>query len=677
MYCVRCGMKQPEGAVFCSNCGGTVFSDTVPAAVSTVSPERHVRDTAIPLRHSIPAEEPVRKETSARTDRSIPLMHSAASQVPAEKEPEKKAAPVSQRAIARPAAAHREGAEPRPFFYQPPEARTVSAETSPEGTPAAEAIRAPELTLTDALSSDLSGVMEEISPDIGTAAEVPVVPSEETVSAEAPDVTLPEETVKLSEETASAPDEETAVQEAASCTEETPSVSPDIPVHEPAEQEPAEIQSAPVQTDAEPEEDTVPEETVPLTSEEQAHASEESSEKSTEEIGTAAVTSADTPEIPPVTEKTAAKADTSEKGSLGKKGYIAAAAAVIILFAGLWYAFRIWPQKQFEKFYSAGSQALDQLDYEKAAENLALAYKIKQDDHTLNEMLYMAYQGVYDQKMQEGDLEAAIEAGSGMVGLVPENDEAIKASLGKLYISYVRTLLLDGRTEKASKAVTTASQYLTEEDLGSLNALQESFSKLSTFADKVAEMADGGQHRDICTMIDEIKPDIIACSDTSTGRQPVVRVKDRSHQYVVFYRHSSGQYYVFYGDLTDEGKRTGSGSIYYDGRSTSKDMLYYYTAGWENDKPNGEFSEHEFTGSRYGTETVYEGMLKDGFFDGRIAITWGSSGVYYGEYTSGKVTVLEIDEETGRYIIAYNEAHDDFLSFPNDPSSSRFGVDFY
>jgi hypothetical protein len=264
-----------------------------------------------------------------------------------------------------------------------------------------------------------------------------------------------------------------------------------------------------------------------------------------------------------------------------------------------------------------------------------------------------------------------------MVGLTPENDEKIKESLGGLYLTYVRTLLLDGRTEKASGTVTSAADYVSEEGLTALQELLDSFSQLSTFAETVAGMSDSGEHKDICSMIDEIKPLIIICSDTSSGRQPVVRVKEHSHEYVVFYRHSSGQYYVFYGDLTDEGRRKGNGTIYYDGRSTSKDMLYYYTSGWENDRPNGQFSEHEFTGSHYDTETVYEGSLKDGFFDGKISITWGSAGVYYGEYTGGKVIVQDIDEETGRYIIAYNEAHDDFLSFPNDPSSSRFGVDFY
>ena len=376
-------------------------------------------------------------------------------------------------------------------------------------------------------------------------------------------------------------------------------------------------------------------------------------------------------------EAPAAGEDKKEKAVRTRKQYIAAAAAVVVLLAGIFYAFRIWPQKQFEKFYAVGSEALEQLDYETAAENLALAYKIKQDDPSLNEMLYRAYGGIFDQKVSEGDTEGAITAGRGMVGLIPENDEQVKESLGGLYLTYVRTLLMDGRLEKASGTVTAANGYVTDDVLTELQYLHASFSQLSSFAETVARMSDSGEHKDICTMIEEIKPLIITCSDTSSGRQPVVRVNSRSHEYVVFYRHSSGQYYIFYGDLTDEGQRQGKGTIYYDGRSTSKDMLYYYTSGWENDKPNGEFSEHEFTGSSYGTETIYEGSLKDGYFDGKISITWGSAGVYYGEYHNGRVTVQDIDEATGRYIIAYNEAHDDFLSFPKDPSSSRFGVDFY
>ncbi len=670
MYCVRCGAKQPEGAVFCSSCGGTVFSDTVPPSLNTAAPERPVRNTAIPLKGTRSAQEPVRKEPSVRTDRSIPLTRPAVSaQEQTDKEPEKKAAPVSQRAIAKPAQTHRDNAEPRPFFYQPSEVKAVSSEARPENTIAADETKTLGISHTEAVQPDIPAVPEEIISD--SAAAVTVVSPEGPAAGKEHDVIRTEEAPGMPEETDAAPVEGPAVTETSE-TEETSSEVPEfsepqqaeeaadiVPETDTAEEEPEKVISGPAEE--------------PLSSAEGGTAEE--APEGPETVSDASVDAADSPAAPE--EKPEAKTDPSSKGTPGKKGYIAAAAAVIILLAGLWYAFRIWPQKQFKKFYSAGSQALEQFDYEKAAENLALAYKIKQDDPSLNEMLYMAYQGVYDQKLQDGDLESAIAAGSGMVGLIPENDEDIKKSLGRLYISYVRTLLLDGRTEKASKAATAAEQYINEEDLGSLKALQESFSKLSSFAEKVAEMADGGQHRDICTMIDEIKPDIIACSDTSTGRQPVVRVKDRSHQYVVFYRHSSGQYYVFYGDLTDEGKRTGTGSIYYDGRSTSKDMLYYYTSGWENDKPNGEFSEHEFTGSRYGTETTYEGMLKDGFFDGRIAITWGSSGVYYGEYASGKVKVLEIDEETGRYIIAYNEAHDDYLSFPNDPSSSRFGVDFY
>ena len=670
MYCVKCGAKQPEGAVFCSSCGGTVFSDTVPPSLNTAAPDRPVRNTAIPLKRIIPAEEPVRKDTSAKTDRSIPIMRPAVpDQEKTDKKPEKKAAPVSQRAIAKPAQTHRVNAGPRPFFYQPPEIRAVSSEAQSGIIPAADENKTPKFYDTDTLMTDTPSVPEEIISQ--EAATVTEVSPEVSAAVKEPDVIRTEEAPAMPEETDAVPVEEPAVPKITE-TEETSSEVPEFSEPQQAE-EPADVIP---ETDTAEEE---PEKVISVPSEEPVYAAEgDTAEEAPEGPDTVSDVSADAAESPAAhEEKPAAKTDSSTKGTPGKKGYLAAAAAVIILLAGLWYAFRIWPQKQFEKFYSAGSQALEQFDYEKAAENLALAYKIKQDDPSLNEMLYMAYQGVYDQKLQDGDLEAAIAAGSGMVGLIPENDEDIKKSLGRLYISYVRTLLLDGRTEKASKAAAAAEQYINEEDLGSLKAIQESFSKLSTFAEKVAEMADGGQHRDICTMIDEIKPDIIACSDTSTGRQPVVRVKDRSHQYVVFYRHSSGQYYVFYGDLTDEGKRTGTGSIYYDGRSTSKDMLYYYTSGWENDKPNGEFSEHEFTGSRYGTETMYEGMLKDGFFDGRIAITWGSSGVYYGEYSSGKVKVLEIDEETGRYIIAYNEAHDDYLSFPNDPSSSRFGVDFY
>ena len=656
MYCVKCGAKQPEGAVFCSSCGGTVFSDTLPPSLNTAAPERPVRNTAIPLKGTRSAQEPVRKEPSVRTDRSIPLTRPAVStQEQTDKEPEKKAAPVSQRAIAKPAQTHRDNAEPRPFFYQPSEVKAVSSEARPENTIAADETKTLGISHTEAVQPDIPAVPEEIISQEATA--VTEVSPEVSAAVKEPDVIRTEEAPAMPEETVTCLVEEPAFTGPAG-TEEEPSEAPES-------SEPQQTEKA---ADIVPETDTAEEEP------EKVISGPAEEPLSSAEVGTAE----EAPEGPDkVSDVSAAKTDSSTKGTPGKKGYLAAAAAVIILLAGLWYAFRIWPQKQFEKFYYAGSQALEQFDYEKAAENLALAYKIKQDDPSLNEMLYMAYQGVYDQKLQDGDLESAIAAGSGMVGLIPENDEDIKKSLGRLYISYVRTLLLDGRTEKASKAATAAEQYINEEDLGSLKALQESFSKLSTFAEKVAEMADGGQHRDICTMIDEIKPDIIACSDTSTGRQPVVRVKDHSHQYVVFYRHSSGQYYVFYGDLTDEGKRTGTGSIYYDGRSTSKDMLYYYTSGWENDKPNGEFSEHEFTGSRYGTETMYEGMLKDGFFDGRIAITWGSSGVYYGEYASGKVKVLEIDEETGRYIIAYNEAHDDYLSFPNDPSSSRFGVDFY
>ena len=50
MYCVKCGAKQPEGAVFCSSCGGTVFSDTLPPSLNTAAPERPVRNTAIPLK---------------------------------------------------------------------------------------------------------------------------------------------------------------------------------------------------------------------------------------------------------------------------------------------------------------------------------------------------------------------------------------------------------------------------------------------------------------------------------------------------------------------------------------------------------------------------------------------------------------------------------------------------
>ena len=674
MYCLRCGTRLSDDARSCPNCGSTSFSAASPVRTAAAPPER---DHAIPLKRKEVSEAPVQKDTAAAADRSIPVHRPEPVPTP---KPERKAAETSQRAIAPPPAMQRAGKEPLPSVLVPAASAEPARETAPASGTVVHTQERRDTAIPYVRRKEDNIIPETVITPGTPAPTKPEVPSTASVSSLSQEPAVPNtEPVAVTAEGPSA----IRTEDQSEIPAERPSLiqaeeSADVPYESPA----AAVAGIPAATaekeispaSASETEDNGPAEIPEETSEAPASVPEKARSESNAEPASAPENA---PGEAPVTETPAAAEDKKDKAAGIRKSYIAAAAAVVILLAGIWYAFRIWPQQQFEKFYTAGSEALEQLDFETAAEKLALAYRIKQDDPSLNEMLYKAYEGVYDLKLSEGDTEAAIAAGNGMVGLIPENDDDIKARLGRLYITYVRTLLLDGRTEKASRTVVSAADYLNEEDLAALQDLQNSFLQLSTFAETVAEMSDSGAHKDICTLIDEIKPSIISCSDTSSGRQPVVRVKGRSHEYVVFYRHSSGQYYVFYGDLTDEGKRQGSGTIYYDGRSTSKDMLYYYTSGWENDKPNGGFSEHEFTGTRYGTETIYEGTLKDGFFDGTIAITWGSSGVYFGEYTAGKVTVQDVDPETGRYIIAYNEAHDDFLSYPNDPSSSRFGVDFY
>jgi len=512
----------------------------------------------------------------------------------------------------------------------------------------------------------------EEAPDTGTEFEADTdLPekSAETLTEEPYTETEPEETPAVPAEP-EVPAEEHAVEAEEPREEPVPEEAPEVAPEVPAEPEAA--------SPEEPADNGGPAPSEPASAEAEEEPARETEEKvssSPENSGTGENSTRVNEPIsvdPPVRRTKGAK-----DGKGIPSGLIAAVLAFIVIGAGALYTLKIYPQQKFNKYFDAGTAALEQLDYEEAAALFEKAYEINRNDPLLNVKLYSTYQGICDGFREDGNMEKAIEYAEKMIGLTETNDEEVKAILSELYLPYVRSLLMDGRKEKAATVINRAAEYVDSDTLTSLKDIQENFAVLQDLAEQYASLADRDDHRGVCELVADSRAAVIACSDPDSNRQPVMIVNGFEHKYVVFYRHSSGQYYVYYGDLSDEGERTGTGTIYYDGRKTSKASLYYYTSEWSGDKPNGAFDEHEFTGTNYATETIYEGSLFNGFFNGRIKITWGDEGVYYGEYDTGKVTVYGIDPETGGYIVAYNEAKDDWLSYSKNPSSSYFGVDFY
>ena len=247
------------------------------------------------------------------------------------------------------------------------------------------------------------------------------------------------------------------------------------------------------------------------------------------------------------------------------------------------------------------------------------------------------------------------------------------------YTEWLKSIYLGESGDDFDAVFARAEQYLTEENKNTLSQLH---SMTTTLAGMIAENMDA-EKRDVCCYALHVQRSMLDIIMGANGGKPLhINVEGYEHSHLIIYKDdSTGYYYAYYGDLDENGKRTGTGTMISSYDSTDEEIhVYWYHCDWAGDAPNGQFLEYyrEYDSELNALNTLaWYGTLKEGLYDGDFyeiyedvtytcVMSDGKHTMKYGEADNGNIaTMIREDGQEG------------YLWMSPEAFEGTYGVDFY
>ena len=354
---------------------------------------------------------------------------------------------------------------------------------------------------------------------------------------------------------------------------------------------------------------------------------------------------------------------------------------VMFLIAGVWY-FVFGPGKSTKapvingpedvEEYALGVEAFEAGDYESAEKYLEAAFEILPDSQEISDALFETYRQYIFELLGENDY---INAEPRVYKFISMAEGDASELLSAFYHNWIFAIL-DGTADGDLESIKNdAWDYLDDADK-KLLSIDEREQSTDGIADMIAEYVDSDDISFACYLLFMDDYVLLKSIEYNDYKPLTISVSERDHSYVRFYYDFTNEAVVgYYGDLDDDGKRTGTGTIL---SATADDemMIYYYTSGWFNDLPNGNFTETVIYGDDLSDIETYSGTLKDGVYDGTIIMV--RDGIEYtSSFDAGYVNVLNKDEN-GNNIFAYaTDGSDNYLYITDNGLTNINGVEIY